>query len=243
MDTLLKENIILQTKLDDKIRQFLQREPNSAKKKSTFAFLEVLKEIATRNNKIGYHGNRYNNTVKLFSTYLFIVGGRQLYDTLKQNLPLPSLSSISTYMYDELPTPIEGSVRTEALLEFLQNKNLPKVVWISEDATRISEKIEYDPKSNQLIGFVPALNKITGFPVLQSFPADSALTIYNYFQNKENSKYVNVIIAQALCEDCPKFCLAIYGTNNRFSAVDVIKRFDYLVSQLTQVGIKILGIL
>lgn len=57
-------------------------------------------------------------------------------------------------MVYELFTPsVEGNVKVNDLLEYLKKKKLPKVVWISEDNTRITDIIEIDPKSNQLIGF------------------------------------------------------------------------------------------
>jgi len=42
------------------------------------------------------HGQRYSEDLKLFAIYLFIVGGRMIYEFLEANLPnsIPSISQI-----------------------------------------------------------------------------------------------------------------------------------------------------
>lgn len=53
---------------------------------------------------------------------------------------------------------IEGEMRCEELSKFLESHNAVKSVWLSEDATAIVEKINYDPITNQLVGILLPFN-------------------------------------------------------------------------------------
>lgn len=246
LDELIKENNDLKKLLQQNLQHSnVKSDTNS--EEFVFSFLNDLKEMALQNGDKNKYGNRFNDNIKLFATYIFIIAGRQFYEIVQQNLPLPSLSSISSYMKTELPTPIEANLRIKELSEFLDKNKLKRCVWISEDATKIVEKLEYDISSNQIIGFVLPINNDTGFPVPHAFPANSALDIFNMFQNQQYSTFVNVIIAQTFTANSSEnrhgasFCLSIFGTNNRFCTTEVIKRWKYLIQQLESNNIRILG--
>lgn len=52
---------------------------------------------------------------------------------------------------------------------------------------------------------------------------------------------MNTIIAQPI-GDAPSFCTLIFGSDNKYTAVDVAKRWEYIVKQLASVGIGVLNI-
>ncbi|XP_043289665.1 uncharacterized protein [Venturia canescens] len=186
-------------------------------------------------------GNRYNEAFKLFSTYLFTIGGRMLYETLYANLPIPSLSTISRVIGNSGCDIKEGVCRAKELKEFLVGRNLPLIVWVSEDATRITGRIQYDTRSNQLVGFVLPLNQ-KGMPVCGTYPATSASKIVENFEKGTIASLAYVIIAQPLIENAPSFCLSIFGTDNKFYATDVLNRWKYIISCLKKEGITVFGI-
>lgn len=47
---------------------------------------------------------------------------------------------------------VEGKLRCEELRDYLTERKASTDVWLSEDASGIISKIQYDPTSNQLIG-------------------------------------------------------------------------------------------
>lgn len=49
-------------------------------------------------------------------------------------------------------------------------------------------------------------------------------------------------MAQPLKENTPPFCLALYGTDNKFNSDTIMKRLKYIQQELLSVGIQILGI-
>ena len=48
----------------------------------------------------------------------------------------------------------EGECRVVKLKKYLISKNLPLLVWLSEDATKITGNVQYDSKTNRFVGFV-----------------------------------------------------------------------------------------
>lgn len=113
--------------------------------------LKCLYECASKNQLNTKNNNRFDEQLKKFSVYLFIVGGRLLYETLHKNMndALPSISTLFRFLDNTQNNVTEGCFRFEELRVFLIKRNLPPKIWISEDATRITGKIEYDAKSNK----------------------------------------------------------------------------------------------
>lgn len=107
----------------------------------------------------------------------------------------------------------------------MESRNLPLVVSLSEDATRISGRIQYDAKSNEIIGFVLPLDNKIGMPIPHSYPARSAQELFRPFSNDTSvAHFVNVIMAQPLT-DVPAFYLLVYGSDSKYTAEDVISRY------------------
>lgn len=128
------------------------------------------------------------------------------------------------YIKDNKKRFFEGEIRAKDLSDYLDNLKLPKKVWIAEDATGIIQKIEYDPTTNQLIGLVLPLHKESGIPIPFTFMASSEDAIK---QNIESplSTLVYVILAQPIKENTPPFLLQMYGTDNKFTAESVVRRW------------------
>lgn len=63
----------------------------------TGKFSVILTELlrtAEQNFKKSKHANQYNDIIKYFSTYIFLLCGRTCYETLHKNLPIPSTKTI-----------------------------------------------------------------------------------------------------------------------------------------------------
>lgn len=80
---------------------------------------------------------------------------------------------------------------------FVVKRNLPFYVAVSEDATRIITRVEYDHSTNQLVGLVSPLDE-NGMPKKLFFPAKSASLIVNYLSNNSKANCVIVVMAQSL---------------------------------------------
>lgn len=204
--------------------------------------LQTFVNSADRNVDRKKPGYRFDSLTKMFSAYIFMIAGRLAYETLNANLPLsmPSTSTVSRFLTDNGPKIIEGKMRTDELLEYLKTRKLPLKVSLSEDATRITAKISYDPSTNQLIGFALPLDN-NGMPIKFSFPARNTKEIQDHFNNSANfiSTTAYVQMAQPLDRNTPPFCLMIFLIDNTFTACNVLKRWRFQAAELKEKGIQI----
>lgn len=189
IEVVVNENKKLYESIQNLQEELNQKNEENNKPKSTSEILNLLIQTAQNqlNKKNG--GFRYNETIKEFASYMFMLAGRIAYETLCKNIPLPSLSSISRYLQEKGPTIIEGNLRSTELLEYLEKRKLPLQVWLSEDATRVTGRIQYDSKTNQLVGFVLPLDG-NGMPIQMSFMARSAKEIEDHFMKESTANQV-----------------------------------------------------
>lgn len=112
----------------------------------------------------------------MYANYLRMITGPLAYETIQRNLEcaLPSLVSVNRYIKTSGCHISENILRTEELRLYLTERSLPLIVVLSEDATRINGRVQYDKTSNQNMGFVSRLDKITGLPIPFMFPATNA---------------------------------------------------------------------
>lgn len=118
----------------------------------------------------------------------------------------------------------------------MEKFNLPKVVWLSEDATGILPKIEYDSASSQLIGQVLPLDKKTGNPIPNTYMARSYEEIKEHATNASATKstLAYIVVAQALDEKAPPFILSIHGTDNKFKTEHILHRWEFMEAELAR---------
>lgn len=221
-----------------------KKQPMSADAAQTYYFLRKLNEAADQNANRERGGYRFSDETKQFATYIRIIAGPLAYETLQQNLKcaLPSLVSVNRYIRQANSKIIEGIPRVEELLVYLASRNLPLKVSLSEDATRIIGRVQYDSITNQLMGFVLPINKSNGMPIPFSFPAKNAETILSHFSNQNStSQFLNVVMVQPL-SDTPPFGLMVYGTDNKQSTNDIINRWLFLRQKLKEKNIDLLTI-
>lgn len=166
-----------------------------------------------------------------------MLAGLLAYETLHGNLPLclPSPSTVDRFIKDSGPSIVEGVPRIKELVEYLNSRNLPLRVSFSEDATRITAKISYDPNTNQLVGFALPLDD-DSMPIPFSFMARHAKEIESHFKNPLNkiSSLVYVQMVQPLAQNVSPFCLNLFLSDNVFKAEGVIKRWNFLKKELSK---------
>lgn len=207
--------------------------------------------ISCYNNNITRpaNGNRYSYEMKMYAAYQRMLGGRLSYETFKSNAlhAVPCLRSIDRYIAKVKSDVVEGVLRVDELLKYLTDLKLPKFVSLSEDATRITDRIQYDAGTNQLVGFVLPLNPENGMPIADYYQATSAARMERCFfdlaTEKARSRSTNVIaiMAQPLKKSIPAFCLLIYGTDSMYTTADIRKRWTYIVDELQKVGIGVIS--
>ena len=71
---------------------------------------------------------------------------------------LPSLRTVQKEAHHEYQTISEGYFQFDGLDKYLTQHGISHKVSISEDATRIITRIDYDSESDRLVGFVLLCN-------------------------------------------------------------------------------------
>ena len=185
-------------------------------------------------------GNRYPETLKELGMLLYTIGGYQNYEILSANIPLPSVSRVRYRLHSKELTK-EGVFRFGRLSEFLTKRKSPRFLWCGEDGTKVVERIQYCCKTNQVVGFVPPLDSNGLPPVVCNFPATFAKVMKSYFQSCKPSSIPYCFMAQPISDDCPTFCLGLFGTDNRFNALHCIKIWKWMHAQAKENDMEILG--
>lgn len=210
----------------------------------THFFLNKLLAAANQNSHRKPGGYRYEPDIKLFSSYLRMLVGPLAYETLQRNLEcaLPSLSSVNRYIQNSNCDIIEGILRCDELKMYLAEREVTDFcVCLSEDATRIQGKVEYHHKTNQLVGFVLPTNAQNGLPIPFTYRARNFEEIFQHFSGGNTiATFLNVVMAQPTAKNIPAFCLLIFGSDNRYSAQDVVKRWKYVSNELKKRDIRTL---
>lgn len=209
-------------------------------------FLNEMIFCYNRNTNRSKKAYRYTTAMKLFTAYIRMIGGEMLYETFHANNSgaVPSKSLINRFIRKTKCDANEGVIRSEELLEYLNKHKLPKLVALSEDATRITARIQYCSRTNEIVGFPLPLDE-NSMPIPGYYKARTAAEIENHFYDvateTENRPacYVNVVMAHSLVRGIPPFCLLIFGSDNKYTSTDVDKRWTYICGQLLKQGIKV----
>lgn len=128
---------------------------------------------------------------------------------------------------------ILGELRCEHLNEFLKSRAIPKVVWLSEDATKITERVQYDQKTNRLVGLVAPLNEY-GLPSSNYYFVKYDAEIESFIKSNNKCTYLYAILAQPVVQNASAFVLCLFGTDNKH----VLKRWKYITTQLKNLILK-----
>lgn len=167
------------THMDDNVISDTSK-PSSA----SHRLLSKLKATADQNVSRKKAGYRFPNDLKSLAVYVRINGGKMVYETIQKNLELalPSLDTTNRIIRKMKNPIVEGNLRANELLEYLMDRELPLVVTLSEDATGIEGRVQYDPKTNQVTGFTLPL-AANGMPIPLAYPARSGIEIVSHFNN------------------------------------------------------------
>lgn len=201
-------------------------------------------ETAENNALRPKQGYRNNDDFKRLVVYNRLLSGPTAYKSLQMNLDgcFPSISTTNRYIHRSDHAIVEGVLRTDELSAYLEARKQPMWVVLSEDATRVDNRLQYDSRTNQIIGFVLPINQENGMPIPFCFKARSANEILQHFADENSlAHFVNVIMAQPL-GSTSSFCLLVFGSDSRYTADDVSKRWDFVTKELNKIGIGVLSI-
>lgn len=126
---------------------------------------------------------------------------------------------------------MEGEIRSKELAKYLSDRNAGTDIWLCEDASGIIGQILYDQTLDQLIGMVLPIDIHTGCPKRFEHTARNLEEIKSFMQHTK-SKLIYIVMAIPLKEGVAPFILQMFGTDNKFKAIDVIKRWNFTIQDL-----------
>lgn len=243
--------------LDDSLDAVLTRVKNEP---ALSNLLKELVQMALSNFGKPQNRNRYSEFVQYFSAYIFMICGRKCYEFLQNNLPLPSVSTVcmfchlnrqnqeyvliglylffipsiaAGYIQENRVKIVEGELRCNELKVYLDKIKSPHCVWLSEDGSGIVQKVVYDVNTNKLVGLNLPFDESTGMPINSTFMARNLREIEKHMENSK-SHLVYIVMAQPVKQNAPPFVLNIFGTNNKFSALNVLRRWKNTEEELNK---------
>lgn len=192
-------------------------------------------------NKASPQGYRHVDTIKNFSGSLLCLIGAAGYDLLHANFgcALPHISTVRK-MIAERRKIIEGEFYFEELRLHLLKWHAPMFVNIHLDDTRIVNKVEYDPVSNRFVGFVLPL-KSDGTPITDAFQLESFNAIKETLESASVGKYAHCIVVTSVKISVPSFVLFTLCTDSKYDNSVIMKRWDYVQSNLKKIGITVIS--
>ncbi|CAF4499961.1 unnamed protein product [Rotaria magnacalcarata] len=187
---------------------------------------------------------RYKQSVKDFAACLYILGGRTVVEFIRLNIPgfIPSLPSLRPMLQSSKYHFIEGVFQYDHLADFIKPFNC-KYAFCGEDSTSVVPKVSYDTLSDCFVGFTLPLKH--GFPCPRYFSTNSFGELENWYNEVDVSFNINVHIIQGLFSigqtSPPPFLLGAYGTNSKYTALDVLKRWINIFDLCMAQNLRILG--
>ena len=207
------------------------------------SFIHLLLKTVDANRHRSPNNYKYNDNILRFATSLYILSGRYAYDYLRMNLKF-ALPSIQTVQKNSSTVPFsEAHFRFDESTAHLSSMDC-RQVFLSEDCSGVIPRVEYDAHRNHFNGFVRPL--VEGVPCQASFQCDSFQQLEILFNATARSTLVNVHAVQPISNSgfvlMPSaFVLAAYGTDNRFTSLDVLKRWWNIFEEFHSRRIRVLG--
>lgn len=202
------------------------------------AFFEKLLEI----HKMKQKGRKieFSDDIKRFSMCVFITGGRSNYVQFMKCLPLPKPATLYKYYSGQCENIPEGILRARAFSEYLDRANSSKLVWLSEDATAVTSKLEYDSNFKRMIGNTYNDCPASGLPIL-SPSVRSAKDVKHHAHAGKLATDLNVVMAISVSADASPFCILAYGMGKSYKAESFVARVQHISHELAKHGIVVLG--
>ena len=208
-----------------------------------YSFLIEFIENIFDNLKRNKNNYRYSEAVQNFAQALYILGGRNVYEYIRLNLPgsLPGLSTINEILGKDVGNIEDGIFRYDVLHSNQKSSGYQFTVFF-EDSTAVIKKITYNAATNTFTGFLLPLKH--GIPKSHYFQTNSSDQLQEWFNNMEKTRQLNIHMVQPLIKSNPyaaPFLLAAYGISNSFKSVDVLNRWLWMFDKSQQSNVRILS--
>ena len=113
------------------------------------------------------------------------------------------------------------------------------VVAISEDATAVNWRREYYSKWNSVLGCSLPIHQ-NGLPDRQAAIVEDAADINRVLKTLDRVTSALVFMAQLIAVGSTPLRLCSFGSNNKYTAKDVLRRLETITYELIKAGIEVI---
>ncbi|CAF1179965.1 unnamed protein product [Rotaria sordida] len=132
---------------------------------------------------------------------------------------------------------IEFQFQFQLLKEYSRSNNC-NYVFSSEDCISSICRIDYDSQLNSFIGFSSPL--IDEMPQPNFFQTENFNNLKMWFSNFNRSKFINIRMVQSIVPSASPLIFSVYGSDNKFIATDILRRWLYIYNQGFIQGIRVI---
>ncbi|CAF2740457.1 unnamed protein product [Rotaria sp. Silwood2] len=210
------------------------------------AFINIFVSNLLKNMTRSSNNYQFDPIVNKFASVFNILAGNNAYEFIRLNLPgsLPSTTTLKSYNQNMNLQLSECEFRFDSLkdhLVFVDSNH----VFVSEDSTSVISSVSYDSKTDCFIGFSPQL--VNGLPSVDQFQTNSYTELQQWFEDFDKSTLINAHLIEPLIRNTSSlvhsrpFILSAYGTNNKYTAIDVLRKWMYLYHECKKRNISVVG--
>ncbi|CAM4797064.1 unnamed protein product [Rotaria magnacalcarata] len=116
------------------------------------------------------------------------------------------------------------------------------IAFCSEDCTAIVPKVTYDVNSNSFVGF--SLPLVEGRPITNHYRTECLAQLESWFSSTDKSTLLNIHMIQPITSTekaSNPIILSAYGTNSKYTSLDIIRRWIWIFHECIEKNIRIIG--
>ncbi|CAF1363449.1 unnamed protein product [Rotaria sordida] len=216
------------------------------KENQSKSFINIFVNNLLNNMKRSSNNYQFDPIVNKFASVLNILAGNNAYEFIRLNLPgsLPSTTTLKAYNQDINLQLKESDFRFNSLKDYLELID-SNHVFVSEDSTGVVSSVSYDSKNNGFVGFSPRL--VNGVPLVDQFQTNSYTELQKWFEEFDKSSLITVNLIEPILKNLSSlvhsrpFIISSYGTNNKYTAVDVLRKWMFMYNECKKKNINIVG--
>lgn len=240
MNNRVLSNSFKQNDINVNIVQLLKQEMSNLPDGHSISVLlpwirNIFQNLQTTKNKY-----KYDIPIEKFALLIYIFGGRNCYEFLRLNLSgsLPHVSRMESLIRNQEMMMIEGEFRFQSMQEYSKSSKC-NYVFIAEDATSATCRVDYDATLNAFIGLSPPL--VDGLPQVNFFQTENFDQLELWFNEIDKAKLINLIMLKSLSLSDPPFILSAYGSNGKAEAIDILKRWLFIYDECRIRNVHVIG--
>ncbi|CAF1407076.1 unnamed protein product, partial [Rotaria sordida] len=194
--------------------------------------LNVLKQ------KVGFRLNNGQYQIKpgiLMDVNSFLQSLRIANDNLLKAVPIDHSDDHFTISQDFLR-------KHPIIMSLIQYYSIEQLNSGDTDCTAIIPKVTYDINSNSFVGFSLPLDE--GRPITDHYRTESFAQLESWFSSVDKSTLLNIHMIQPITsteQTSSPIILSAYGTNSKYTSIDIIRRWIWIFDECLAKGIRIIG--